>query len=69
MAEKKPYDIVKVISGGRVIIPEGLRKLFKINDGDHMAVYYNHEEGSFKYVSVEFLTRDGKKLSELFNKK
>jgi len=39
LAKHEPFDIVKVISGGRVVIPRNLRRLLKINDGDYLAVY------------------------------
>lgn len=52
MSNHHPYDIVKVISGGRVTIPEGIRRLLKIREGDRLAVYFENDSGAVKYVPV-----------------
>ena len=52
MSNQEPYDIVKVISGGRVTIPEVIRRLAKIRDGDHLAVYFEEHSCAVKYVPV-----------------
>lgn len=54
MAKPEMCEIVKVISGGRVTIPEAFRRLARVNDGDHLAVYFEKESGTavIKYVPV-----------------
>jgi bifunctional DNA-binding transcriptional regulator/antitoxin component of YhaV-PrlF toxin-antitoxin module len=57
MSRQQPYDIVKVISGGRVTIPEVIRRLAKIQEGDHLAVYFDEHSGSVKYVPVTIIPK------------
>jgi bifunctional DNA-binding transcriptional regulator/antitoxin component of YhaV-PrlF toxin-antitoxin module len=55
MSKPEIFGIVKVISGGRVTIPEEIRRAAKIRDGDHLAVYFEKKSGAptVRYVPVD----------------
>jgi AbrB family looped-hinge helix DNA binding protein len=58
LTKNEPFDIVKVISGGRVVIPRGLRRLLRINDGDYLAVYLEEDSRTVKLEPVMIVPKN-----------
>lgn len=46
------FELVKVVSGGKVTIPREIRKTLRLRDGDYLAVALDADEAKIVYSPV-----------------
>jgi len=50
MANK--LELVKMFSGGKVTIPQSIRKMLRLRDGDYLAVTVDEDKAKIIYFQV-----------------
>ena len=53
MKSSNKLELVKILNGGKVTIPRGIRKALGLRDGDYLAVTLHENEPRIVYFPVD----------------